>query len=252
MGRRSLGRVVFGAVLAVVAILVVFVVVRKVQQHNREQQVMAALAIDDRMVRMQQFVHLRDAQGPETLAVLVQALDDPDSKVHSRAASELSLFNASIGSVAAPLAAHLTSSPYSDVRLGCAIMLMSVKSPETHQAYLHALHDTSDKVVEIACVEIPSRPSSGDAEALYSVLDHPTWNVRLEVCKALITMQKADQRVVSALEAMSHEPEAAHYDALDEEFDRREKEMGLSGELGKRWGKLDTILQQARRIAAKG
>ena len=243
--------VVVVVVVASAIVLTGFVGVRKVQQHNMEQQVMANLAIEDRMARMHAFAHLRDTAGPSTLAVLIQALDDPDPKIHSRAASELALFHETIGSVARPLSAHLQGSPYSDVRLGCAIMLMSVKSPEAHEAYLHALHDSSDKVVEVACMEMPDDAGIGDAEALYAVLDHPTWNVRLEICKALIRMKKADQRVVSALESMRQDPEAVRYDAFIEDSERREKEMGVAGELGPSWGKLDTIIQQARSIAAK-
>jgi len=253
MSKRSSVKVVCMAVLAVAAVVLFgFVGVRMWHRHNAEQEVTTALATEDRIARMEAFAHLRDAEDSDALAALVKALDDPDPKIHSRAGSALAMFNKSLESVTPALTAHLKSSPYSDVRLSCAIMLMEIKSPETHAAYLHALHDTSDKVVEIASTEIPARATAGDAEALYAVIDHPTWNVRLEICKALIRMNKADQRVVSTLEAMRKEPEAAKYDAEIDYMDKVDKEVGGAGQTLSHWGKLDTILQQARTIAAKG
>jgi CHASE1-domain containing sensor protein len=107
MGKRSSVGVIFVAVLAVAAIVLLgFAGVRILQKHNKEQQVMEALAIDDRIARMEAFVHLRETQGSETLATLVQSLDDPDVKIHTRAASELTMFNDRIGDVAQPLAAQ--------------------------------------------------------------------------------------------------------------------------------------------------
>jgi HEAT repeat protein len=222
------------------------------QQRNLEQQVRAALANDDRMARMQSIVRLRDTHRSETLAVLVQALDDPDERIHSRAGSALALFHEAVGEVAPKLAAHLKTSPYPGVRLPCAIVLMSTKTPVVHEAYLHALRDSFDKVVMIACIQVADFGGEEDAEALYAILEHPLWRVRLEGCKALITMKKADSRVVSTLEEMRKDPEATRYDAEVEEFDRNERNAGVAGEFGETWGKLETILQQAQRNAASG
>jgi hypothetical protein len=70
----------------------------------------------------------------------------------------------------------------------------------------------------------------------------------------IITQKTADRRVVTTLEAMSQEPEAATYDAeVDEskEFvEELSKAFSPDGTSGEPWGKLDTILAKARAVAA--
>ncbi len=98
-------------------------------------------------------------------------------------------------------------------------------------------------------------------------LTHSSWRVRLEACKALITLKRADVRVISALEAMSREPEAAVYDSecneqplnMQELFEFCE-ELGILTKTQKNelaaqaqpepWGKLHTILTRARQIGS--
>ena len=247
MAKKSILLIKILVILAA-TMLAVIAMARRIQQHNVEQQVMAVLADDNRMTRIETFARLRDTQGTESLAVLVRALDDPDDKIRSRAASALSLYK--VGEIVPTLAEHLKSSPYPEVRLSCAIVLMSHKTPIVHDAYLHALRDSSDKVAQIACIEVVSGSRPGDAEVLFGMLDHLSWRVRLEVCKALIIMKRADNRVVTVLEAMSHTPEVARYDAEIEEFDRIDRETSTPDEMKGRWGKLDTILKQAQDLAA--
>ena len=92
------------------------------------------------------------------------------------------------------------------MRLSCAIVLMSVHSPAVDRAYVHAMRDSEEKVARLACLEVGDRGGAEGTEALFTLLDHPNWHVRLEICKALITQKNADQRVLSTLEAMSREP----------------------------------------------
>ena len=253
MGKRIFAGAIFTVVLAAAAIfLMVAMGGQKRQQRQKEHQAMVAFATGERLSRMQAFAHLRQRRGFASVDSLIKALDDPDGKKRSRAVSALPVFQDRMEDLALPLAAHLQTSPYPDVRLACAIILMSTKSPEVHDAYLHALRDSSDKVAQIACREMPARAVEGDAEALHAVLDHPSWDVRLEGCKALITMKKADKRVVSTLEAMRQTPEAARYDAQIAKFERLDAKMGTSRETVEHWGKLATILQQARHITANG
>jgi hypothetical protein len=133
---------------------------------------------------------------------------------------------------------------------------MNVPAPPVTEAYRCALGDSFDKVAQIACVELGSRGGAENADALIRVLDHPSWRVRLEACKALITLGKADQRVVATLEAMSREPEAGTYDAQCDDFERIQQEvaqeLGESPPWGRLWGKLHSILEQARNLSASG
>jgi HEAT repeat protein len=149
------------------------------------------------------------------------------------------------------LVKQLRTSPDSRVRLGCAINLMSVESPSVRSAFIEALHDPEEKVVRLACGEVGHRDGPGMKEALISVLNNPSWHARLEACKALILANAANAKVVSALEQMRREPEAAEYDTLIEKFDQREKDLHLEGTLGRMWGRLGTILERARNVAAR-
>jgi HEAT repeat protein len=113
------------------------------------------------------------------------------------------------------------------------------------------LKDPDERVIQIACGELGHRGGDDARAALFETLSHPTWRARLEACKALITLRAADQRVVSTLEAMSHETEAAKYDEEVADFQQRLAEMGNPKEFQGSWGKIAAILEQARQIAAK-
>ncbi|BCM88381.1 hypothetical protein IAD21_00212 [Abditibacteriota bacterium] len=103
-------------------------------------------------------------------------------------------------------------------------------------------------------MELGFRGGTQVKAALFHTLSNPSWRVRLKVCKALINLKAVDQRVVSTLEKMTREPEAQKYDAQIERFDRIDKQnqAGTSSEAPiKTWGKIGTILQQARMMAKR-
>jgi hypothetical protein len=133
---------------------------------------------------------------------------------------------------------------------------MEIPAPSVTEAYRRALGDPFDKVAQVACFALTSRGGVQNAEALIRALGHVSWRVRLEACKALIILGKAGQRVVATLQAMSREPEASVYDTECDEFERIDQEISL--ELGEPlpwpacWGKLHTILEKARNLAASG
>jgi hypothetical protein len=110
------------------------------------------------------------------------------------------------------------------------------------EAYRCALDDSSDKVVQLACMQLGYRGGVENAEALIRVLNHNSWRVRLEACKALITQGMTDHRIAETIEALGKEPEATIYDA--ECDDHREMMIKASGENWpcKMWGKLNTII----------
>ena len=136
---------------------------------------------------------------------------------------------------------HLLHNPDARVRLRSAIKLIKNLSAPVTGAYRCSLDDPSDKVVQLACWQLGDRGGVDNTEALFRVLNHSSWRVRLEACKALITQGISDHRIAETIEALGKEPEAAIYDAECDDFERVIKEPGESWPR-KMWGRLSTIL----------
>ena len=216
-----------------------------------EEELIKILQDDDGSARLHSLSQLRDRAPVETLSALISLLNSPEQELRRRAAGSLSMFRDHVEPKADILVDHLLGNTDPRVRLSCAIALMTVGTLSVTQAYVQALGDSSDRVVKIACVELRFRKGVDSTTPLMRILGHPSWSVRLEACKALIQQKTADQRVVSTLEQMAKEPEAIEYDAADDEMERTEKEQFGSEPppYGPRWGKLHTILAQARAVA---
>jgi hypothetical protein len=219
------------------------------------RQVADVLQLDDRAKLLEALAPLQREAPLETLEALIGFLDHPDQKLRRLAGSLLSRLRDHAASRAEALAGQLCGNADPRVRSSCAIVLMSVTDEVVTRAFCRALGDSFEKVAQIACVEVGHRGGAGSTEALMNLLGHAPWRVRLEACKALIVQGTADQRVIAALEAMSREPEAAVYDAEDEAFEEFARMasgvLGVDVPAGERWGKLATILAQAREVAAK-
>ena len=224
---------------------------RYIREAQVERQILAALPTRDIIARTNELKRIRGSHPEETAAIVCKLLESPDQQVRRSISRDiLSLCEGS--QVEAALIKNLGSNHDHAVRLGCAIHLMSRHSPAVRDAYIRALHDPYDKVVQIAVGELGYRGGSEAKEALNATLSHPSWRVRLEVCKALITSKYADDRTVSTLEEMRYEPEAAQYDAEIEEMDRDNREMESRGlQAGEMWGNLNRIIGQAKNIAAQ-
>jgi len=216
--------------------------------------------------RSQKLSSLRDTHPHEALDALIHLMHSSDQALRRRAGTSLSWFREIAATKATALAEMLQHHEDERIRLLCAIHLMPVPGPAVDQGFLAALRDPFDTIVQIACLEVGARAGTPAVVALTGLLEHPSWRVRLEACKALITFKKADARVVATLEAMGHEPEAAVYDA---ECDNQGLDMVTLLEFGEAlgilpesekdgmatkpqpesWGKFQTILARARRIA---
>lgn len=225
-------------------------------------QVRALLELETPVERMRALRHRREEAPAGTLVALVRLLEHPEERIRRRAGSGLSNFSKLHGGEvtveihADSLARILVEGKDERVRLSCAIALMPIGGSVVDQAFLQALADSSEKVVQLACLEMSTRGGPEAVEALLGMLVHPSWRVRLEVCKALIIRKVADPRMVAALVAMSREPEAMLYDAEVEEFDADMKEFmrellrtaGADESTPETWGKLDMILAKARAV----
>jgi HEAT repeat protein len=219
------------------------------RHRQAEGEVIAVLRIPDRIARMNAEARLRETNRLESAQIAAELLDSSDSNIRSGAVRAIPMLQAQ-SDVADTLARQLRTSHDRDVRLGCAINLMSVETPSVRSAYVYALRDSSDKVVQIACMVVGRHGGQETKAALIPVLNHASWRVRLEACKAMIESKTADETTLAALEQLSRESESVTYDAEIDEFDRMEGASGTEGTLGRRWGKLATIVDQARRVAA--
>ncbi len=226
------------------------------------EQVRALLTIEDPAQSWDALTKQSNRSPHDTLAALVGLLEHPDESTRRRAGGGLSLFSklwgadVNVEQHAETLAHVLEHGSDPRVRLSCAIALMPVRGPAVDHAFLRALADSADKVVQIACVESWDRGGVEVIAALLARLEHPSWRVRLEVCKALIQREVGDPRVLSTLEAMRREPEAAVYDAEVGAHDPALKEF-MAGTLRQHgageapvetWGKLEAILAKARAV----
>jgi hypothetical protein len=242
--------------LAALALLVAGLILlgpRWWERRKVEAELLAAFNTGDRMQRLREEARIRDERRADAVPIAASLLDNPDGKIRQGAASFLMLAHSQAvmpDDAAERLAAHLREDTQPNVRLTCAIALMQVKSPAVRDAYLMALHDSNEKVVQLACMEVADRGGPGAKEALSAVTDHPSWRVRLEACKGLIHANLADSATVAALEKLSGEPEARAYDAEIDDFEKREVEAGV--DFGEHWGNTETILRQARDIARGG
>lgn len=232
------------------------------QKAMMRQEVFNALRDNDRMRRLETLRRMAVTNRDSTTSALLDALEGTDKQLRSRAAWALSLLPLKQSpEVANALVYHLKTDPDTAIRLSCAIGLMGNQTPQAVGAYIHAAKDTNEKVAMVACSELGYRGAEGAAagavEVLFELLAAPSWHIRLQACKALINLKAADGCVVMALEKMSQEPEAKEYDADIESFERIDKEVQAEFpdeseiEVEKGWGKIETLLQHARDIAAQ-
>lgn len=209
----------------------------------------AALHEEDVQQRVSTIAALQADYPQESQQALRRLIEDPDVTTRSRAAAYL-VNSAAAPTVANALLRHLLTDPVGEVRLCCAVGLLPLTTPDAQQAFIQVLQDQNDKVVQVAVVALRRRGGAAVVKPLFGLLHHPSWDVRLAACKALIALNVADSRVIATLETLSHEPEAAAYDAKMEVAERREHEQGHVPEFTWGWGKINTVLKQAKMIAA--
>lgn len=219
----------------------------------------AALKCEDRTIMLATLRKLREQAPRQVLDHLVSQLRHPDPKLRQCAAAGLVVFSklnggeVTVEAKMADLAEYLLSGEDDRVRLSCAIHLMPLRYELVDRTYIQALNDTSEKIVQVACSELGYRVNADTTTALYRVLDHPAWRVRLIACIALINQKKADNRVVALLERMGKDPEAAAYDQewmeMKDFHENMAKVFNPDGNLGEAWDNFHKILTKAREVA---
>lgn len=227
---------------------------RWMKRSQVEQQLVTAIRNPNRMERLHALAGLRDSNLLAAEQAAMGLLSSDDKGLREGATNFLMLAHPPLGepmpvSVSDRLANQLRTDTDPRVRLTCAIALMGVYTPVVREAFIVSLRDSFDKVVQISCVEVGHRGGPGAKEGLAALLNHPSWHIRLETCKGMIVGKFADEKTVATLEQMSGEPDAATYDAQIDEFDKIDREAHAS--LGHRWGKIGTILDEAKKMAAE-
>ncbi len=206
----------------------------------------------DKQRRVSELKRLRDTTPLEALDAIIAFLGSSERTLRRNAARSLSLFREHMELRTETLAEQLRHNADDQIRLICAINLMNNLAPPVTLAYCCALEDPFEKVAQIACSEVGRRGGAQGTEALFRLLDHRSWRIRLEACKALIGQGTADDRVVTALELMAQDPEARLYDSECDEFEAAGKEITtIFGPAlpRQRWGKLKTVIREARKLA---
>jgi len=222
------------------------------------ERVITCLSCDDYLSRRKALDGLKEQSPAEVLEIIIGLLSHPEQKTRRRAAAALNLFSKLHGEPinverkANELVDYLEHGEDPQVRLACALGLGRVHSPRVDRAFLRALADPSDQVVQWSCREVGERCGAQGTAALFGLLNHSSWNIRLVACITLIYQRTADQRVVATLEAMSREPEVVKHDAFEDEFSEVQKGLlaccGDECEQGV-WGKMASILEKAREVA---
>ena len=219
---------------------------------NLNKQITAVFLTEDGLKRhhaLCELAALRGVRAMEAFDAIVALLDHSKVKIRRRAGSALVKFPRQVARRMDMVIKHLRQNSNPWVRLSCAISLMKIRAPAVTKGYRHALDDSSEKVVQVACWQLGCRGGAENTRLLRRTLNHSSWHIRLAACKALIVQGMADRRVVETLEAMSRGPEAGIYDA---ECDDAQKTIGIIQKSDKiphfeTWGTLSTILDQARR-----
>jgi HEAT repeat protein len=202
----------------------------------------------DPEVRSRGTHRLRSLGGPEAVAALISALEDPAIRVRSAAALALGALEAPEAVPA--LVDHLLYDTSPHVRLMCAAFLHRFHDERTVEPLMTCLADTDTRMLTSATIGLGV---IGDARAIPVILplvDHPLWSVRHHACWSLVELKAAEPRLVAALEKLAQSPEAEEHDlAVDEDWlDMKE----LAEEEGEppptRRPKIGELLEQARRL----
>lgn len=181
---------------------------------SRADDLLAALRDGDDRRR---YAAVRDLSGRDdgpARAALIDALKDPTVRV--RTGAILRLAAAAPPEALAPILDLLANDPSFMVRRTAATYLRAFENATP--GLITALDDADRGVVEFACDSLSELGDAAAIPCLLKVLDHPNWDVREAACRALLSFGVGDQRVVTAIEQLIREPEAADHD-LDVEED---------------------------------
>jgi HEAT repeat protein len=183
----------------------------------------------------------------EISAAVLCALDDPSVDVRMQAA--IMANNLTTPDAEATLIRHLLTDPVSGARALCAMALLDKSSQPVRDAFLVALKDQRSTVVSTACTGLKRIGSDAAIEPLRWVLNHPGWFVRFNACEALFALGAVDRQVITSLERLADEPEAANYDHMVTDSTGFEREY--YGEEFVQQPKVREVLEAARNVVVE-
>jgi HEAT repeat protein len=169
-------------------------------------QALAQLGHPEPEARVRAVRWLRVIGGPQAVAAIQGALDDPEEEVRARAAIALGQMEAR--EVVPSLIEQLKSSPSDEAREICVFALAQISDPRAVPPLIHALQDPSERVIIQICAALAKFGDPPQAtESLLHLVDHPSWSVRRAACGALLRLAAADERVAAVLERFTQAPE---------------------------------------------
>ena len=120
---------------------------------------------------------------------------------------------------------NMLSSSSSGSRINYAIQLTKHRGDQVEEAYIKTLNDTSEKMILLACKQLGRLSAKKAIISLLNLLNSNSWNIRLEACKALLSIQGEDvqlhidlNRVIKTLEEINDSSNAYEYDLAVEEI----------------------------------
>jgi HEAT repeat protein len=208
-------------------------------------------------IRMSGVNRLRKIPDETGIALLLQAFEDTSPRVRGSVA--LALGTGDLQPLPA-LIRHLRENASAHVRLMCAVSLGWTSDSRTVEPLLAALRDglaAGDWKLTMTCAQ--TLGASGAHQAiplLLEALDQPRWSARRSAAQALLDLEVADGRLVSALERMSREPDAAEWNVSAAESRR---DLDLMRELAAKAGDpeptalptIQEMIDQARELVRK-
>jgi len=160
--------------------------------------------------RLQMVCQARVDGRPESIELLLSAIDDEDEKVREAAALGIGALELDAGIPS--LKWHLLHDPSPVVRDMCISGLWFAPQAELLSTYLEALRDPCPHVVAGICHSLRWLGDRSAATPLNTLLHHDVWQVRHAVCQALIEIDSVDEEVVQELTRLMDDPKSKQHD----------------------------------------
>lgn len=153
---------------------------------------------------------LAELRGEEISRVLIPLLSDSSSWVRYLAADSLRGYGGDGVRSALRVRFYVEDDP--NVRFAIVAALRSIPFSSAFRLFMHALRDESADVVSEACAALGELKNPRATPAIKRLLSSKSWQMRLDACISLIMLGCKDQRILSRIEQLMNEPDAAKHD----------------------------------------
>ncbi|HUV04505.1 MAG TPA: HEAT repeat domain-containing protein [Armatimonadota bacterium] len=140
---------------------------------------------------------------------LLRALEDCSSRVRAKAALALGHYQPQ--EAVTPLLDHLANDQSARVRAMSAAALSLIGGDAALDGLIPAMKDSDPRVRNVACSAFAQNKDRRAVDRIMELLEDSEWHVRLAACDTLVTLGVADERVLSTIEHLRLDPEAAEH-----------------------------------------